>query len=87
MLKFMKLGIYALQKVLYQGEAFSVNCKTTSGEITILDHHLPLISILEKGTVKVVDKEKQEHYIPVSAGFLEMRSGNELRILADQGKR
>ncbi|MDE2019855.1 MAG: F0F1 ATP synthase subunit epsilon [Patescibacteria group bacterium] len=80
----MKLGIYSLQKVLYQGEAVSVNCKTTTGEITILDHHLPLISVLEKGTVTIIDKNSGEHYIPVSAGFLEMRSGNELRILADQ---
>ena len=80
----MKLGIYSLQKVLFQGEAESVNCKTVAGEITILDHHLPLISILEKGTMKIVDKNKEEHYIPVSAGFIEVRSGNEARFLVEQ---
>ncbi len=80
----MKLGIYSLQKVLYQGEAQSINCKTAAGEITILDHHLPLISVLEKGTVKIVDLAKQEHFIPVVAGFIEVRDGNEARFLVDQ---
>jgi len=80
----MKLGIYSLQKVLYQGEAVSVNCRTSVGEITILDHHLPLISVLERGTIKIVDRSQQEHFIPVSAGFLEVRSGNELRCLVDE---
>ena len=31
----MKIGVYSLQKVLFEGDAKSVNCPTTSGEITI----------------------------------------------------
>ena len=80
----MTLGIYSLQKVLFRGEASSVNCRTRTGEITILDHHRPLISILEKGTMKIVDKDEKEHYIPVSSGFLEVRSGNEARFLVEE---
>lgn len=81
----MTLGVYSLQKVLYQGEAVSVNCQTSTGEITILDHHRPLISVLSKGTMKIVDKDQKEHYIPVSSGFLEVRSGNEARFLVEEG--
>jgi F0F1-type ATP synthase epsilon subunit len=80
----MILGVYSLQKVLFQGEASSVNCRTRVGEITILDHHKPLISILEKGTMKIVDKSGKEHYIPVSSGFLEVRAGNEAKILVEE---
>ena len=80
----MTLGVYSLQKVLYQGEAASVNCKTRMGEITILDHHRPLISILAPGVMKIIDKEQKEHYIPVSSGFLEVRSGNEARFLMEE---
>ena len=79
----MQLGIYSLEKVLYHGAAREVNCRTRSGEITILDHHEPLISILAKGTVKVVDGNGQEHFIPVSSGFLEVNSRDEVRILVD----
>lgn len=80
----MKLGVYSLQKVLFQGEASSVTCNTRSGEITILDHHEPLISMLEKGTIKVIDENKKEHYIPVKSGFLEVRDNNQAKILIEE---
>ena len=79
----MKLGVYSLQKVLFQGDATSVNCNTRSGEITILDHHEALISVLEKGIITIVDEDKKEWYIPVSSGFLEIDSGSQVKILAE----
>jgi F-type H+-transporting ATPase subunit epsilon len=82
----MKLGVYSLQKVLFQGDAKSVNCNTRVGEITILDHHEPLISILEKGTMTIVDAEGKEAYIPVSSGFLEVDSGSQVKIMIEEGK-
>ncbi len=82
----MKLGVYSLQKVLFQGDAKSVNCNTRSGEITILDHHEPLISILEKGTMTIVDKEGKEVYIPIKSGFLEVDSGSQAKILVEEVK-
>lgn len=82
----MKLGVYSLQKVLFQGRAKSVNCNTRSGEITILDHHEPLISILEAGTITVVDDEGKETYIPVSSGFLEIDAGSHAKILVEEAK-
>jgi F-type H+-transporting ATPase subunit epsilon len=82
----MTLGVYSLKKVLYQGDAVSINCRTKNGEITILDHHRPLISVLTPGTMKIIDKEQKEHYIPVSSGFLEVRSGNEARFLVEEEK-
>jgi F0F1-type ATP synthase epsilon subunit len=81
----MTLGVYSLQKVLFQGEAAEVNCRTKMGEITILEHHEPLISILDKGSIKIVDQNKKEWYIPVSSGFLEIRSGNQAKILVEEG--
>ncbi len=79
----MKLGVYSLQKVLFQGDATSVNCNTRSGEITILDHHEALISVLEKGIITIVDEDKKEWYIPVISGFLEIDSGSQVKILAE----
>lgn len=79
----MKLGVYSLEKVLFQGDAKSVNCNTSSGEITILDHHEPLISILQKGIITIVDEAGKEWYIPVSSGFLEVDSGSQTKILVE----
>ena len=80
----MKLAIYSLKKILYQGDAESINCKTASGEITVLNHHRPLISTLEAGTIKILDKSGKEHYIPVSSGFLEVRTDNQTRLIVEE---
>ncbi|HUC01610.1 MAG TPA: F0F1 ATP synthase subunit epsilon [Candidatus Paceibacterota bacterium] len=80
----MKLGVYSLKKVLFRGDAKSVNCNTRSGEITILDHHEPLISILERGTMTIVDEHGEKHYIPVSSGFLEIDSGSDAKVLVEE---
>ena len=80
----MKLAVYSLKKILFAGEADSLNCKTAVGEITVLNHHRPLITMLAKGTLAIVDKEKKEHYIPVSSGFLEVNSENEAKLIVDE---
>ncbi|MEK7193285.1 MAG: F0F1 ATP synthase subunit epsilon [Patescibacteria group bacterium] len=80
----MKLAVYSLKKIFFQGDAEAVNCKTASGEITVLDHHRPLISILTSGTIKIIDNEKKEHYIPVGSGFLEVNPENQVRLLVNE---
>ena len=82
----MTIGVYSLQKVLFHGEASEVNCRTRSGEITILDHHRPLISLLARGTMKIVDENAKEHYIPVSSGFLEVQENNQARFLVEEDR-
>lgn len=77
----MQLGVYSLQKVLFHGEARSVNCRTKLGEITILDHHEPLISILDRGVMKIVDANHEAHYLSIASGFVEVRSDNRAKFL------
>ena len=80
----MKLNIYSLKQILYHGEVSAVNCKTANGEITVLDHHRPLISTLPKGVVKVTDTSQKDHYFEVASGFLEVRDSNEMRMLVEE---
>ena len=80
----MKLSVFSLKKILFQGQAQLLNCKTVAGEITVLDHHHPLIGILSTGAMKVVDKENKEHFFDVKSGFIEVRHGNEVRCLIDK---
>ena len=80
----MQVSVYSLEKVLFHAAAREVNCVTKSGEITILDHHHPLISILAKGTMKVVAEDGQEFYFPVNSGFLEVGVRNKVKILIEE---
>jgi len=77
----MKLGIYSLDKILFQGEMKSLNCKTAMGEITVLDNHRPLITMLKKCKMKVVDNKNKEHVIDATSGFLEVQPGNSARAI------
>ena len=80
----MKLSIYSLKKIIYQGEVNSFNCQTTTGEITVLNNHKPLISVLSPGVVKIQDQNNQKDYFQVSSGFLEIKSTNEARLLVEE---
>lgn len=77
----MKLSIYSLKKTLYNGEARALNCKTATGEITVLDNHRPFISILEDGQIRIMESQNKERIIPVQGGFIEVRAGSEVRLL------
>lgn len=79
----MKLFIYSLKNTLFQGEAESLTCETANGQITILDNHEPLITILKEGLIKIIDKNKKLSYIQTLKGFLEIRTGNEVRCIID----
>jgi len=81
---FMKLSVYSLKKILFQGEAKLLNCKTVAGEITILDNHETLITVLSVGVLKIVDDKNKEHFFPIKSGFLEVREGNETRCIVEE---
>ncbi|MDO8516243.1 MAG: F0F1 ATP synthase subunit epsilon [bacterium] len=80
----MHIAIHSIKGTIFEGEAKSLNCKTASGEITILDHHRPFITILQNKPVKLVDVSGEEKYFPVASGFLEVQSGNAVRLIVEQ---
>jgi F0F1-type ATP synthase epsilon subunit len=80
----MKLSIYSIKEVLFQGTASLLSCKTEMGEITILDKHEPLISVLTEGVIRVVNSEKKEQFFPVKSGFLEVKPDDEVRCIIEQ---
>jgi F0F1-type ATP synthase epsilon subunit len=77
----MKLSVYSLKKILFQGNARLLNCKTVAGEITVLDNHETLITVLSAGVVKVVDEKNNEYFFEIKSGFLEVKEGNEARCI------
>jgi len=80
----MKISLYSFKKILFQGEAQLFNCKTMSGEITILDNHTSLITVLTSGIIRIIDKDQKEHFFPIKSGFLEVKSENEVRCIVEE---
>lgn len=53
----MELKIYTLDGTKFEGKVSQVSLPTSDGEITVLPNHIPLITILKQGEVKI-DGEK-----------------------------
>lgn len=83
----MKLSVYSIQTTLFEGEIKSVIIPTPMGEITVLEGHLPLVSIVDKGKISYTDLNGKQEHIPFDGGILEIRPPapkSELVILAKE---
>ncbi len=78
----MKLNVISLKGLEFDGEVSSLNLKTTSGEITVLDNHRPLITALKKGEAVVIKKGGDKLSFNIESGFLEIGEDNRATILA-----
>ena len=70
---------------MYEDEIDQVSLTTKLGEITVLPHHIPLVSSLMPGEI-LIKKNGQVIPMAVSGGFVEL-ANNEMVILADTAER
>lgn len=73
------------ERVVFKDDVDSVTLPTTSGEITILPNHIPLISIMSPGEIIIKNGDK-EVLIATSGGFVEVLS-TKVVVLADSADR
>lgn len=78
--------IVTLNRVTYHDQIDQLTANTEAGEITVLAKHSPLISILKPGELRV-KKDNQDLSFAVSTGFLEIRQGSQVYVLADSADR
>ena len=79
----MTLRIISPSGIHFEGTTTSLNAKTKSGEVTILDHHRPIISVLTSGTLVYILENGKTQTLSVTSGLLEMNDKNELSVLID----
>lgn len=68
------------ERVAFEADLASLTVPTTSGEITILPGHIPLVSQLGHG--EMILRDHQEHLFAVSGGFLSVL-GDTVQVLAE----
>jgi ATP synthase F1 epsilon subunit len=79
----MKLQILRADKTLYRGEAEKIIVPAFKGEMTILKDHIPLITDLKKGIIRVFDSKGQKREFKVERGIINIRE-NRISILVDE---
>ncbi len=79
------IKIVTPEKTLLEEDASSLACPTSTGQITILPNHVPIISNLVAGEL-AAHVGAATHYYAVSGGFVEVRPNSEVVILADSAE-
>lgn len=84
--KTIKFEIVTPEQVVLKDFVIRATVPTTSGEVTILPDHIPLVSILTPGIIEVEKESGEVEIMVVSGGFLEVLS-HKIIILADYAQR
>lgn len=81
----MKIDIVTAERVVYSQDVDAVIAPGVEGQLGILPHHAPLMTILQAGEL-VVRRGGDEDTLAISGGFLEVRPDRVI-ILADSAER
>ncbi len=75
----LQLDIITPEKSVYSDTIDALVIPTTSGEITILPNHIPLVSQVASGEI-IVKKKDKEQRIAITGGFLEISNNKSEEI-------
>jgi F-type H+-transporting ATPase subunit epsilon len=81
----LKLKLVTPQRVLVDEQVSKVSLPTTLGEITVFPGHAPLVSDITSGEM-VFEKDGVLKSVHVAGGVVEINSGNEVVMLADEAE-
>jgi len=87
MAKTIQFEIVTPERTVLKQEILQITVPTTSGEITILPDHIPLVSVLQPGVIEVKRMGGVLEIMAVSGGFIEVGKDNRVVILADTAER
>ncbi len=76
----MHVTIATVGEVYFDGKALSLSAPGKDGDVTIMPHHIPLVTTLREGTLWV-RIEGDEKSFPVKSGVLEVHKEGAIVLL------
>ena len=80
-----KLDIVTAEQLVYSDDVDIVVAPGIDGELAVLPHHAPLMTMLQPGELRV-RKGGEEIFMAITGGFLEVRP-DRVTVLADAAER
>lgn len=80
-----KLEIVTAERMVFAEDVSGVIAWGVEGQLGILPHHAPLMTMLQPGDL-LIKKDGEEEYLAISGGFLDVRP-DKVIILADACER
>jgi F-type H+-transporting ATPase subunit epsilon len=81
----MRVELVSADRLVWSGDASRVIARTTEGDVGILPHHAPMLSLLVQSVVDVTTSENETWIAAVDSGFLSV-ANNVVLILADRAE-
>ncbi|MFU8844362.1 MAG: ATP synthase F1 subunit epsilon [Bacteroidales bacterium] len=78
----MKVEIINPDTTIFTGDADLVQLPGKDGLFAVLNNHAPLIAVLKKGKVRIVDKNNKTQFFEIKGGVIEVVR-NKVLILAE----
>ena len=78
----MYLEIITPDKKVFEGEVKLIQLPGSKGAFEILKNHAPIISTLEKGTIRIQDMNNNEKLFEVDGGVVENKA-NKIIVLVE----
>lgn len=78
----MYLEIITPDKKVFEGEVKLIQLPGSGGTFEILKNHAPIISTLEKGTLKIEDMDNKQQFFEVDGGVVENKA-NKIIVLVE----
>ena len=78
----MVIEIITPDKKIFEGEVKLVQLPGSKGAFELLKNHAPIISTLDKGTIKVIDASGKEHLFDIDGGVVENKA-NKIIVLVE----
>lgn len=78
----MNIEIITPDSTIFSGEITLARFPGKDGSFEILNNHAAIISVLKKGIIKLVSKEKQDLKFEINGGIVEVKK-NRIIVLAE----
>lgn len=81
------LEIVTPARTVYSQDVNMVIARTVEGDIGVMAGHIPLVTVLVPGVMRVRDDSEVEQKIAISGGFLEVSPDNKVTVLAQTAEK
>ena len=69
--------VASVDQTIFEGDVYSVTLPGVSGELTVMANHMPFISTLKKGEVKIrTGRNADLKTVPIRGGLLEVANNS-----------
>ena len=67
------LLIFSIDREIFVGDAKSLTLPSATGQIQVLPHHAPLVSLLQEGDMVIEQTDGSRQNLPIAGGVVEVK--------------